>query len=88
MWQTLRAIPFAETRSYGDIARQLGDSKAAGAANGRNPVSIITPCHRAIGANGSLTGFAGSLDARRYLLQLEAEPQKIAAQEIAAASAR
>lgn len=75
-------IPFGETRSYADIARQVGNPKAAravGAANGRNPISIITPCHRAIASDGSLTGFAGGLDAKRYLLTLERRREKAAA---------
>jgi len=75
VWAALLTIPFGQTRSYGHIARQVGSPKAfraVGAANGRNPVSIITPCHRAIGANGTLTGFAGGLEAKQYLLALEA----------------
>ena len=74
VWEALRTIPFGETRSYGQLAQQLGSptaSRAVGAANGRNPLSIIIPCHRVIGANGTLTGFAGGLDAKRLLLQLE-----------------
>ncbi|MDB5734064.1 MAG: ogt1, partial [Alphaproteobacteria bacterium] len=67
VWQALLTIPFGETRSYADIARQIGNPKAVravGAANGKNPISIIAPCHRVIGANGKLTGFAGGLDAK------------------------
>ena len=74
-WQALLTIPFGETRSYAQIADQIGRptaSRAVGAANGRNPVSIIAPCHRVIGANGALTGFAGGLEAKRLLLDLEA----------------
>jgi methylated-DNA-[protein]-cysteine S-methyltransferase len=74
VWQALVAIPFGETRSYGQIARQLGNpqaTRAVGAANGRNPVSIIVPCHRVIGASGKLTGFAGGLDVKAQLLGLE-----------------
>lgn len=74
VWAALLAIPFGETRSYGEIAAALGRpgaSRAVGAANGRNPISIVAPCHRVIGANGSLTGFAGGLEAKRYLLRLE-----------------
>ena len=74
VWAALLRIPYGETRSYGDLARQLGNpkaSRAVGAANGRNPISIITPCHRAIGSDGALTGFAGGLEAKRYLLSLE-----------------
>jgi methylated-DNA-[protein]-cysteine S-methyltransferase len=74
VWQALLTIPFGETRSYGQIARELGNPKAmraVGAANGRNPISIIAPCHRVIGATGTLTGFAGGLEAKAYLLTLE-----------------
>lgn len=82
VWGALLTIPFGETRSYGDIARQIGQptaSRAVGAANGRNPVSIITPCHRAIGSNGALTGFAGGLEAKQYLLSLEGKREGAAA---------
>jgi methylated-DNA-[protein]-cysteine S-methyltransferase len=74
VWNALLTIPFGETRTYAEIARQIGNPKAyraMGAANGRNPVSIIVPCHRAIGSDGQLHGFAGGLDAKRYLLALE-----------------
>ena len=74
VWAALLTIPFGETRSYGEIARQIGHpsaSRAVGAANGRNPISIIAPCHRVIGTNGSLTGFAGGLAAKELLLGLE-----------------
>jgi methylated-DNA-[protein]-cysteine S-methyltransferase len=74
VWEALVAIPFGETRSYGQLANQLGNpraTRAVGAANGRNPVSIIVPCHRVIGASGKLTGFAGGLDAKARLLGLE-----------------
>jgi methylated-DNA-[protein]-cysteine S-methyltransferase len=74
VWQTLLAIPFGETRSYGQLARQLGNPRAmraVGAANGRNPIAIVVPCHRVIGASGKLTGFAGGLDAKEHLLGLE-----------------
>lgn len=75
VWTALVAIPFGETRSYGEIAREIGHPaavRAVGAANGRNPVSIIAPCHRVIGANGKLTGFAGGLAAKAFLLKIEA----------------
>ncbi|HEY0622599.1 methylated-DNA--[protein]-cysteine S-methyltransferase [Sphingomonas sp.] len=75
VWQALLTIPYGETRSYVEIARQIGRptaSRAVGAANGRNPVSIIAPCHRVIGTSGALTGFAGGLEAKRMLLDLEA----------------
>lgn len=74
VWAALLTIPFGELRSYADIARQIGKPnayRAVGAANGRNPISIIAPCHRVVGANGALTGFAGGLNAKRYLLGLE-----------------
>ena len=74
VWDALLAIPFGETRKYGEIARQLGNPQAAravGAAAGKNPVSIIVPCHRVIGTGGTLTGFAGGLDAKELLLELE-----------------
>ena len=75
VWEALLGIPFGNTRTYGDIARQLGNptaTRAVGAANGRNPISIVVPCHRVIGASGKLTGFAGGLDAKAHLLDLEA----------------
>lgn len=74
VWQALTTIPFGQTRSYREIAMQINNPKAVravGAANGKNPISIIIPCHRVIGANGSLTGFAGGLATKAYLLQLE-----------------
>jgi methylated-DNA-[protein]-cysteine S-methyltransferase len=74
VWSALLTIPFGETRSYGQIARQIGSPdavRAVGAANGRNPVAIVAPCHRVIGSTGSLTGFAGGLAAKARLLALE-----------------
>jgi methylated-DNA-[protein]-cysteine S-methyltransferase len=74
VWHALLAIPFGETRSYGQLAKQLGNPhamRAVGAANGRNPISIIVPCHRVIGASGKLTGFAGGLETKARLLNLE-----------------
>ena len=73
-WEALRAIPYGETISYGEQARRLGSPsavRAVGAANGRNPISIIVPCHRVIGSDGSLTGFAAGLDAKAWLLRHE-----------------
>ncbi|MEI8239890.1 MAG: methylated-DNA--[protein]-cysteine S-methyltransferase [Actinomycetota bacterium] len=70
-WTVLRGIPYGETISYGEQARRLGDvnkSRAVGAANGRNPISIIVPCHRVVGSTGKLTGFAGGLDTKAWLL--------------------
>lgn len=78
VWQALLTIPFGETRSYSQIAEQIGNPKAVravGAANGRNPISIIAPCHRVVGASGGLTGFAGGLEAKQYLLILEDRSQ-------------
>ena len=74
VWHALLTIPFGETRTYSQIARQIGSPtamRAVGAANGRNPISIIAPCHRVIGSTGQLTGFAGGLEAKAYLLDLE-----------------
>jgi methylated-DNA-[protein]-cysteine S-methyltransferase len=74
VWEALLGIPFGETRTYGQIAAQLGRptaSRAVGAANGRNPISIVMPCHRVIGSSGKLTGFAGGLKAKAFLLDLE-----------------
>src|SRR5262245_56409800 len=72
VWERLREIPYGETCTYGEIARELGSSaRAVGRANGRNQISIIVPCHRVIGANGSLTGYAGGLEAKRALLDVE-----------------
>ena len=74
VWAALLTIPFGQTRSYAKIARQIGRPdacRAVGAANGRNPISIIAPCHRVIGASGGLTGFAGGLAAKQFLLALE-----------------
>jgi methylated-DNA-[protein]-cysteine S-methyltransferase len=73
-WGVLRTIPYGDTISYGEQARRLGDankSRAVGAANGRNPISIIVPCHRVVGSTGKLTGFAGGLDTKAWLLQHE-----------------
>jgi methylated-DNA-[protein]-cysteine S-methyltransferase len=74
VWSALTDIPYGETRSYRDIARSIGNPaavRAVGAANGRNPLPIVVPCHRVIGSNGSLTGFAGGLEAKKILLELE-----------------
>jgi methylated-DNA-[protein]-cysteine S-methyltransferase len=74
VWEALLGIPFGETRSYGELAKQLGNpraTRAVGAANGRNPISIVVPCHRVIGSTGKLTGFAGGLKAKHFLLALE-----------------
>lgn len=74
VWRALCLIPYGETRSYGAIAAQLGAPeavRAVGAANGANPIAIVIPCHRVIGANGSLTGFGGGLERKQFLLELE-----------------
>lgn len=74
VWQLLRQIPFGTTQSYGALAQQLGQptaSRAVGAANGRNPISIIIPCHRVIATTGKLTGYAGGLDRKQWLLKHE-----------------
>ncbi|WP_264193802.1 methylated-DNA--[protein]-cysteine S-methyltransferase [Methylobacillus caricis] len=74
VWHALLTIPYGETRTYRDIAIQIGHPaamRAVGAANGRNPISIIAPCHRVIGASGALTGFAGGLQVKQQLLSLE-----------------
>lgn len=75
VWRALQEIPFGQTRSYLDLAKSIGSAKAVravGAANGKNPLSIVVPCHRIVGANGTLTGFAGGLEAKAKLLALEA----------------
>ncbi len=74
VWSALRHIPYGETRSYKGLAKAIGNEKATqavGAANGRNPIPVIIPCHRVIGANGDLTGFGGGLETKRFLLDLE-----------------
>jgi methylated-DNA-[protein]-cysteine S-methyltransferase len=74
VWQALLAIPAGRTRSYGEIARELGSAsavRAVGGAVGRNPVSVIVPCHRVVGTDGSLTGYAGGVDRKRALLERE-----------------
>jgi len=74
VWAALRDIPYGETISYGELAKRIGQpsaSRAVGLANGRNPVSIVVPCHRVIGADGSLTGYGGGMDRKRFLLALE-----------------
>ncbi len=74
VWAALQTIPYGETRSYGDIAKQIGNPKscrAVGMANNRNPISIVIPCHRVIGADGSLVGYGGGLELKQKLLELE-----------------
>jgi methylated-DNA-[protein]-cysteine S-methyltransferase len=90
VWERLRAIPYGETTTYGALARELGRIervRAVGAAVGRTPVPIIVPCHRVIGADGSLTGYGGGLDRKRALLDLErrvaGRPERAAAPQLA-----
>lgn len=74
VWELLRRIPYGETRSYGQLAAELGNpglAREVGAANGRNPISVIVPCHRVVGADGKLVGYAGGLERKRFLLDLE-----------------
>lgn len=74
VWEALRGIPYGETISYAELARRVGSpgaSRAVGLANGRNPISVVVPCHRVIGANGSLTGYGGGMERKRRLLDLE-----------------
>jgi methylated-DNA-[protein]-cysteine S-methyltransferase len=74
VWDEVRAIPYGETASYAEIARRIGRpgaSRAVGRANGRNPVAVIVPCHRVVGSDGSLTGYAGGIEMKRALLELE-----------------
>jgi methylated-DNA-[protein]-cysteine S-methyltransferase len=76
VWRALREIPYGRTTSYGELARRIGRSpsasRAVGMANGRNPIAVVVPCHRVVGADGSLTGFGGGLERKRLLLELEA----------------
>lgn len=80
VWRALVAIPYGQTRSYGQLAVELGDPRlvrAVGAANGRNPLAVVVPCHRVIGAGGALTGYAGGLERKELLLALE-DPTRLA----------
>ncbi|MDB5968884.1 MAG: ogt 4 [Hydrocarboniphaga sp.] len=80
VWDALMQIPYGETISYGELARRLGDvkaSRAVGLANGKNPIAIIVPCHRVIGASGDLTGYGGGLERKRWLLDHEAGPFRL-----------
>ncbi|MEJ1932857.1 methylated-DNA--[protein]-cysteine S-methyltransferase, partial [Nostoc sp. NIES-2111] len=74
VWAALQEIPYGQTMSYGELAQKLGKEKAVravGAANGRNPIAIVVPCHRVIGADGSLTGYGGGMERKKFLLELE-----------------
>jgi methylated-DNA-[protein]-cysteine S-methyltransferase len=80
VWSALREIPYGATVSYGELAARLGQptaSRAVGLANGRNPIAIIVPCHRVIGANGTLVGYGGGLDRKRWLLEFEAGARRL-----------
>jgi len=80
VWQLIAAIPYGATRTYGELARDLGDrslAQAVGAACGRNPLPIVVPCHRVVGADGSLVGFGGGLDRKRFLLDLEHRDERL-----------
>lgn len=80
VWRALQDIPYGETISYGEQARRIGrpaDPRAVGQANGRNPIAVIVPCHRVIGADGSLTGYGGGLERKRRLLELESRVQSL-----------
>lgn len=84
VWEALLAIPFGETRSYGQLAKQLGNpnsTRAVGAANGRNPLPIIVPCHRVIGSTGKLTGFGGGVETKAQLLSLEQKDRTLFSHE-------
>ncbi|RLV50985.1 methylated-DNA--[protein]-cysteine S-methyltransferase [Nocardioides mangrovicus] len=77
VWDLLQQIPYGQTRSYGELARELGDvhwAQAVGHANAMNPVAVVVPCHRVIGADGTLTGYAGGIERKRFLLDLESGP--------------
>jgi methylated-DNA-[protein]-cysteine S-methyltransferase len=80
VWKLIAEIPYGATRSYGDLARDLGDrtlAQAVGTACGRNPLPVVVPCHRVVGADGSLVGFGGGLDRKRFLLDLEQREERL-----------
>ncbi len=80
VWSALQGIPYGETRSYGELATEVGNGKASravGAANGRNPIPVIIPCHRVVGSDGSLTGFGGGLETKQRLLALELRQSRL-----------
>jgi methylated-DNA-[protein]-cysteine S-methyltransferase len=87
VWEALRAIGYGETASYGELAERIGrpgSARAVGAANGRNPIAVVIPCHRVIGAAGALTGYAGGLERKRLLLEIEAPLDRLDARSPAA----
>jgi methylated-DNA-[protein]-cysteine S-methyltransferase len=91
VWNALLAIPFGETASYGELAKRLGRphaARAVGTASGKNPLAIIVPCHRVVGSTGKLTGFAGGLDAKTLLLELEGRTKRRGAQKSTSKSGR
>jgi methylated-DNA-[protein]-cysteine S-methyltransferase len=86
VWDAIRDVPYGETITYGELARRCGRPaavRAAGAATGRNPITVIVPCHRIVGSGGALTGYAGGLDRKRALLALEAQPASGIARKVA-----
>jgi methylated-DNA-[protein]-cysteine S-methyltransferase len=86
VWRNLQDIPYGETISYGELAKRVGNpkaSRAVGAANGQNPIPIVIPCHRVIGANGKLTGFGGGLPTKEALLALETKQLRLAGADVA-----
>ena len=86
VWSAIRDVPFGETITYAELARRCGRpaaARAAGAATGRNPITVIVPCHRIIGSGGALTGYAGGLDRKRALLELEARTGAAATRKVA-----
>jgi methylated-DNA-[protein]-cysteine S-methyltransferase len=81
VWDVLKTIPYGETATYGDVAKEIGQpnaSRAVGMANNRNPISIVVPCHRVIGRSGELVGYGGGLDRKKYLLALESKQRSLA----------
>ncbi|HEY2148470.1 MAG TPA: methylated-DNA--[protein]-cysteine S-methyltransferase [Pirellulales bacterium] len=85
VWQELLQIPFGSTISYAELARRIGQptaTRAVGNANGRNPVSILVPCHRVIGANGQLTGYGGGIDRKQWLIEWERRPARLQSAEL------
>jgi methylated-DNA-[protein]-cysteine S-methyltransferase len=81
VWAALQTIPYGQTWSYGQLARQIGSaaaSRAVGLANGKNPIALVIPCHRVIGSDGTLTGYGGGLDRKRFLLELESGTARLA----------
>jgi methylated-DNA-[protein]-cysteine S-methyltransferase len=85
VWELIERIPYGETTTYGEMARELGDpalAREVGAAVGRNPLSIVVPCHRVVGKDGKLTGYAGGLERKRFLLELEGAGERVEAEQL------